>query len=968
MYLIIILEIALLYPIYAQDYTYKTYNTESGLPTNETFQIIQDQKGFIWIAHDQGVSRYDGYKFINYNADNGLPENTILEIYEDYKGRIWFISLMGKLSWYENNRIHKYRYNKKISDYTSNSTTPVKQSFYVDINDNIYISFYYKPVIKIDNKGEISELKYKNRFLNIVRLSTNKAVFSSHMNTLDSIYIDNGSEITSLYTGHLNNNGKIKISCLPFKSGYIFSFANNSIIINDNKIIKNKTTKTEQIWASTDNNGRIWISNIWNGIKVYSDTLLNKYDLHLLHHKTVTSVLNDSEGGYWFSTLNDGIFYYPSLMIKSITNLDNLKAKSISQVEAHNGIIYFAGNHSDLYIYKDTSYSVSNYNHKHHKQYRLIKSVGETLILSSYGNDMMTSFIRDNQILKRKNTIFYEAIPLKNNFLLYNQKITSINRDNFNSNDLSRNIGKVNSVIQYSDSIYYIGTRSGLLIHNINNNTFSSVNKIKVKDRNIIALEKDNIGNIYAGTKNSGLIVFNKKKDTVLNTKTGLADNCIKSIKSINDTLWIATNNGLNRIKFNQKELCIINNDVFSKEDGLSSNQILEIEIYKNKAYIGTGNGLSVLRTDLCEINSTPPPIYIKGVKIMNSDTVVKKQYIIPYKKNNIEISFIGLNYKREKLLKYKYRLKGVSNKWKETTSTYIQYPFLSYGNFTFQVIAVNNSGIESSKAAEVSIIIEKPYYRTPIFFILIAISATIIITTIVWIIFYIKLREARKADNLEKQLNYYRQKALSAQMNPHFLYNSLNSVQNYILKNDKSKSSDYLSKFGSLMRRILTNSESPLIKLSEEIMALKLYIEMELMRFDNSFEYNLNIDDNINLDKLMVPPLIIQPYVENAIHHGLRLKSDSGYLTINIVNDNNKIHIQVIDNGIGRSTANKIKAQNINGHTSYGTNITKKRLSLLKELHRRNVSITTEDTVDKNNKPSGTIVSIIIEINKYEL
>jgi ligand-binding sensor domain-containing protein len=966
--ILIIITILSCSSVYSQEYTYKRYNTENGLPANETFHIIQDKKGFIWIAHNQGVSKYNGYRFANFDTEDNLPENTTLEIFEDKKGRIWFISLMGKLSWFYNNKIHTYKYNKLITKYTNNSTSPIKQSFYVDNNDNVYISFYNMPVIRIDKNGNLQELKHNNKILNIKEIDSTKTLFSSHMQVLDSIFIDNGKNISSLYTGHIKSNGKIKISCMPYDNGYIFSFANNSIIINNNQIVNIKTTETEQIWASLDNNGKIWISNMWNGIKAYKDTPLNVPEFHILKHKTVTSVLNDSEGGYWFTTLNDGVFYYPSLLIKSITTLDGLKAKSISQVESYNEKIYFGGNHSELYTYNDTLFTISEYMHKHHKQYRMIKSLKNTLIISSYGNNLQTSFIKDNKILNRKNTIFYDAVSLKNNFLLYNQKITLLNRANLKFNDLSGNIGKINSVLKYSDSICYIGTRSGLLIQNTNNNSVTRKYNSITKDINIVTLEKDMYGNIYAGTKNSGIFIFNNNREAILDSKSGLTSNCVNSIKCTNDTVWVATNNGLNRIKLNQKELNIISNDIFTKEDGLSSNQILDIEIYKNRLYIGTGRGLSIFSTNLCEKNTTPPPIYIKGVKIMNRDTSIQRQYNIPYNKNSIEISFIGLNYKRDKPLKYKYRLKGANSTWKETTNTYIQYPFLSHGDFIFQVIAINNSGVESSKAAELSITIEKPYYRTPLFFIIIALSTIIIITLIAWLIFYVRLREARKSDNLEKQLNYYRQKALSAQMNPHFLYNSLNSVQNYILKNDKIKSSDYLSKFGLLMRRILTNSESPLIKLSEEIMALKLYIDMELMRFDNSFEYTIDIDNDISIDNIMVPPLIIQPYVENAIHHGLRLQEGDKQLKIRITKNDNRIHIHIIDNGIGRNTSNKIKAESSSEHISYGTNITKKRLSLLKELHKRNVSVTTKDIVDENSNPSGTIVLIIIETDRYEL
>lgn len=222
--------------------------------------------------------------------------------------------------------------------------------------------------------------------------------------------------------------------------------------------------------------------------------------------------------------------------------------------------------------------------------------------------------------------------------------------------------------------------------------------------------------------------------------------------------------------------------------------------------------------------------------------------------------------------------------------------------------------------------------------------------------------------EKIEKQAQYLKQanvvlqqQALSAQMNPHFMYNSLNSVQNYILKNDRVKSSEYLSKFSHLMRKVLENSQNSHITLKEEFEALNLYIDMELIRFKNSFDYKLEIMDGVDLNKYEIPPLILQPFVENAIHHGLRNKEGDKKLKIEVGEKENIIFIAIEDNGIGREEAQKIKQQKLNTYKSYGTEITAKRIDLFKESNKNKVNHSVIDLKSDNGESMGTRIEIEI-------
>jgi tetratricopeptide (TPR) repeat protein len=227
-----------------------------------------------------------------------------------------------------------------------------------------------------------------------------------------------------------------------------------------------------------------------------------------------------------------------------------------------------------------------------------------------------------------------------------------------------------------------------------------------------------------------------------------------------------------------------------------------------------------------------------------------------------------------------------------------------------------------------------------------------------------IKINKQKKKIEAQKEILreaniVLQQQALSAQMNPHFMFNSLNSVQSYILRNDRVKSSEYLARFSRLMRKVLDNSQESFITLNEEFEALNLYIEMELIRFKDSFNYNLSISEDIDLNKHEIPPLILQPFVDNAILHGLRNKTGDKSLKIEVLQKTDSICILIEDNGIGRAEAQKIKEKKMNGYKSHGSKITAKRIDLFKEFHNDKIEHSIIDLKSEEGEPLGTRVEI---------
>lgn len=241
--------------------------------------------------------------------------------------------------------------------------------------------------------------------------------------------------------------------------------------------------------------------------------------------------------------------------------------------------------------------------------------------------------------------------------------------------------------------------------------------------------------------------------------------------------------------------------------------------------------------------------------------------------------------------------------------------------------------------------------------------SAGIMLIVIIIFSYIIVLYKGKqKRGKLEKDLIQYMQKAVNQQMNPHFIFNTLNSIQYFLLNNDKIASSKYISKFSKLMRLTLDNSQTTLIPLFTEIEALQLYLELEQVRYKNKFSFELIIDPDIDIESTFIPPLIIQPHIENAIWHGLmHLENNKeGIINIHFENSNNNVRCSIEDNGIGRKRAEEIKALYKPEHKSLGTKITNSRIDIINQMFNRKIEINYLDLYDNDNKPTGTKVEII--------
>ena len=483
-------------------------------------------------------------------------------------------------------------------------------------------------------------------------------------------------------------------------------------------------------------------------------------------------------------------------------------------------------------------------------------------------------------------------------------------------------------------------------------------------------------GNLWLGTWAGGLSLFDYKKDSfkTFTEKDGLANNTVFSIvEDNNGRLWLGTRNGLSR--FDPVTKMFKNYDY---KDGLQGN-IFAAGVRERGAhfkgrdgtlYFGGNNGFNFFDPDQLEVNSPIAPLVITEFKVFDKQikgAVESKTIVLDHAQNYFSFEFASLSFYNPAKNQYAYKLEGVDKDWVYSGSRhYAGYTNIDPGKYTFRVKGTNNDGVWNEEGISMIVIIKPPWYRTSWAYIIFTLSvAGLVYAFMRYRINKIRMQheivvQKHKASELEMQ-------ALRAQMNPHFIFNSLNSINRFILQNNKEQASEYLTKFSKLVRLILQNSNVSLITLESELEALQLYLELESLRFNHRFNFKISVDDEIDTEVIKVPPLIIQPYAENAIWHGLMHlpagqagKQDIGNLEIEITEEANFLQIKISDDGIGRKKAAELKSKSATTHKSMGLKITEDRIATMNEKGTRE-AVTINDLVHPDGSAAGTEVIIKI-------
>ncbi|MDX1477163.1 MAG: histidine kinase [Saprospiraceae bacterium] len=331
----------------------------------------------------------------------------------------------------------------------------------------------------------------------------------------------------------------------------------------------------------------------------------------------------------------------------------------------------------------------------------------------------------------------------------------------------------------------------------------------------------------------------------------------------------------------------------------------------------------------------------------------------LAFHEDSIVLGFNLINPSRPSAVTCEYRLLGRDQAWQNAAGGAVILTDLRKGGYNLELRAREPGG-QWSETAVIPLAVAKAWWQRGWFILLVVALLATTGGSFVLIRRRHHRREQRMRNKYEKEMAQIQMEALRAQMNPHFLFNTMNSINHFILRNERRHASSYLTKFSRLIRLVLNLSKAELITLEEELEALTLYIQLEQLRFDEQFHYRIDIADDISSDKILMPPLLIQPYVENAIWHGLMHKEGPGLLSISVDRDGDQVCIAVQDDGIGRKAAEAFKAS-LGKSRSLGTHLTRNRIDLVNHLYGSKTEVEIVDLHDQDGRGIGTRVLLAI-------
>jgi len=961
--------------IFAQQYSFINYGVKEGLAQSQVTDLSQDNLSYLWVGTQSGLSKFNGKHFVNYSIDDGLADNTIHKLlFSKNNNTLWIATPKG-ISSYKNNTFTSYYFNSKQK---VNDLIIFDDSLFIATNEGL-LAFKNGQFTTHNSKFNIRKLALKNK--NTLYCATNKGLllFTNSQYSLD----------------HDLSLAQYNFSGMVLEDNKLVFSTHNHGVFSYNLINKSKhfyTLKYKNIRDVFIFNKAIWCIGGFGLIHIQNNAPPTYYsEKNGLPINSIKRVFKDIEGNLWIATYGNGLLKFSGKSVMSYTKKDGLLTGSIMSINQNKkGDFAFGTYGKGLSLYKDNTYTnltvadgLNYYNiwavHYSNNEYCWVgTSRGVNLIINH-------SIININEITGKIRTIVSTSdgtLYFGGKSGLWSKKGASINHI------LKDSKYDINKIIIKNKTLY-LATKNGIYWQNLNNNS-TNFNYIKLKEDNCNTITLDSYNNIWVGTVNGLFIISPQQKimELILDNGNFKSKNILALITDSKNNIWLTTTNGVYSLPkqnpFSDKLVKFHYTDAEGIID-LESNLNALFEDNDKKIWIGTSSALIKIDPNLSSslFSTEKPRLSIQNIRLFKESfdynlyakekhpiTQVPTSLILPHHKNHLTFDFIGINLKNSNNVRYTYRLLGAEDNWSPISDEQIAtYSFISPGEYTFQLKATNDL-INWTEIESITIIITPPFWQTWWFILL----STLLILFIISLLFKFKDKQNQQKKDNEKlvfknRLRELEQQSLNASMNRHFIFNSLNSIQYFINISDKRSANKYLSSFAKLIRKNLDSSTADnfMVKLNEEIERITLYLSLEKMRFGSKFDYIIDVDECIDDEMTIVPSMLLQPFVENSIIHGVLPNENekNGLITINIKKEHHSIIFEVIDNGVGIENSRQLKDSFEGDHESKGMIITADRIDLLRKINGEKLMIIGPFQINDNNgKSLGTKVIIKLPIN----
>lgn len=959
--------------LFAQSPAYWQLSDVDGLPSNTVYEIIEDKLGYIYFGTAGGLCRFNGNTFVPIPATNRKSSDAS-NLRLDRKGNIWYSNFNHEVFWKGKSDVAQ-----KVNEINSDNFNS-QGRFNMDSIDNLYFTNNKNVFVHRNKGGKVDKVSERLLTSYSFGMMGNKQILMGGP-IFYQILLGNKNEVIEYETNRIATSKPI----LYYNAKESFIIPTNyeikslphflkKINLNDYPFIKN----VQNVCFLSNNT--IWVCTS-DGVVIFDQNGNLTENGYLLKGKNISFAFCDSKNNIWVSTLNEGVLMISNFEVKSFQfYTENHQVNGVNALHTTNNYLILGMQNGEI-IKVNKFEETKTYHLGINRDIYLIKELSEKDILVNmqvFNSDFTNSnssiefsvpkgaVLIDNMLIYTNNSGL-NIYPYKSFFSPYKDSFSmSIKMEVRDENNVivsstdklySHKIieGRCGKIFIDSKSRIWISSSVGVYCWDYYKSILVKYEFKFNKGASAIDFTEDLKGNIYLGIENEGIYKLNEHGITKI---CSISSANIRKLNYYKDRLWIATSNGLFVLTSKENKLHHIR-----ITDGLLSNDIQDISVFNDKLWVATFKGINTFSYDYLPFNQDLPKTFLTSVEV--NDNKIENNTKLNYNENSLLFKFEAIEYKSRNLLTYSYRLKGLSDKWVNISGNTSQVLFqgLEAGNYVFELKSFNDKGIGAASPLLFSFQITEPIWRKTWFWTMLGVSFLMLL-----VMYWRKyVMDKNKKLQLENELRLSQLNSLKAQMNPHFMFNALNSIQDFILLNDKKNANVFLGKFSDLMRLILQMSSKPTIPLSTELKAINLYLELESLRFEDTFTYNIDISPTIEPADWEVPSMIIQPFVENAIKHGLLHKRSNRKLQIKFSTNTNMslLEVEIEDNGIGRNAAEKINLTKTNRHESFATGATEKRLKLLNQNITSSIEIEYDDLIDKQGISCGTKVKIKIPLTK---
>jgi ligand-binding sensor domain-containing protein len=963
-------------PVFAQTRHFRNYSVDDGLAFVQVYTIFQDSKGYLWSGGYGGLSRFNGLTFSNYSPRNGLPNHWVTGITEDKQKNLWVGTIDGA-SRLRNGKFENFNASNGLAGNHVNcllQTTTGALWFGTESGLTLYNGINFISLTAQGPGRQEIRCLYEQKNTSVLWIGTRNGIYRygdgqfTHY-PMPALFNDDIKAIAHDINGNL----------LAGTSDGVFIFEDGRFRL----LLPPSSVDMPDVNALfTDNENTTWIG-AGNGLFAWDGKSMRRILVaRNINAEKIDCIYQDYEGSLWLGT-HSGMYRYRGDAFISFGVHEGLSNYFIFGVtEDQSGHIWACSETGGVFRMDDNETFV-NYTVKDGLPSNRTNDaettpdgsvwVGTGNGLARWKNGRFTTYTKKNGLesdtvntlmTDRKGRLWIgggQGITLFENEKFTAYKIPPGNKKAFN----------VWYLTETPDGKIWVGTYLGGL-YVFDGKAFTDATAlIGLKTESYFSICQDKTGRMFFGTLD-GVFMWDGKRGDKISEVDGMNSDLVYAMLLDKEQryLWIGTNQGLNRFDLETyrrngtKQITTL-----GKEEGF-----MGVECNSNGAlldregimWFGTVNGLIRYDPAKQRMNPAYTKTNITDIRLFYEDTVLQSNVELPYSDNNLSFEFVGICLTQPGKVRYRYQLEGFDKTWSpaspENTATYANLP---PGKYKFKVISSNNEGLWSPQPAEFTFVIQTPIWQRTWFQLLVVAAALLLIFTMV----LLRIRQIKRRERLEAEthvaMSRNELKALRAQMNPHFVFNSLNSIQHFILNNKSADAGKYLNKFARLIRIILYNSEKTALTVREELEYLQLYLDLEALRFENRFTWEVDITDDIDIDYIEIPPMLLQPYIENAILHGLMPRGDNGKLLISFRLQENTMVCSIVDNGIGRERSRSIRQlSKQKDHKSLGMKITNDRLELINRLNGSNLSMSITDLYNETGDPDGTRVDIFIPVS----